>query len=444
MDIRRDLHEAPDEEDFPVPILLARVMSRLDEPTHPTTRRWQALVGAILAVALVASFLVIRANREALTPSPANSVASPSPASAADLQRGRWSTLPPAPIEPRDGASIVWTGRDLLVWGGYRYPSGAAVGDGAAYDPETRRWRKLPSSPLSSRSGQVTVWTGSEMVVWGGTDAKPLDDGAAYNPITNTWRALSQGPLSARGAAIGIWTGKELVVLGGLYGSGQHYVDGAAIDPHSGSWRAIAAPIPPSGHPLAWKAAAYVDGQVLAWSEWSTSRRIGPGAYSLSGGVDLFSYAVDTDMWRLVPTSPAALPDVEQVLVANQLVIVRGEPIHCGFSCPILVDATAIYDPVSMAWSRLPADPLGVEHPSSAWTGAALFSYANATVDNYHPFNVSAYDVGANRWIGLPTVPFGCVSYPVTWVWTGRAVLLYCSRPLPAASAISGLALESP
>ncbi len=68
MDIRQELHEALDEEDFPTPTLLARAMSRLEEPPRTSTHRWQALVAASLAVALVATFLVIRANREALNP----------------------------------------------------------------------------------------------------------------------------------------------------------------------------------------------------------------------------------------------------------------------------------------------------------------------------------------------------------------------------------------
>jgi hypothetical protein len=195
-----------------------------------------------------------------------------------------------------------------------------------------------------------------------------------------------------------------------------------------------------------WKAAAYIDGQVLAWSEWSTSRQIGPGSFSLSGGADLFSYPVETGAWRFIPPSSAALPDVEEVLVANQLVIVRGVPINCGIcSRPPLAEATAVYDPVTMAWSRLPQDPLGVEHLSSAWTGAALFSYSTATGSGAtQPGSVSAFDPSKRQWVGLPTAPFGCASYPATWVWTGRAALLYCARPLPAASAISGLEFDIP
>ena len=46
-----------------------------------------------------------------------------------------WRRLAGAPLSPRVGHSAVWTGSELLVWGG-RVPGGAAKADGAAYDPD--------------------------------------------------------------------------------------------------------------------------------------------------------------------------------------------------------------------------------------------------------------------------------------------------------------------
>ena len=39
-------------------------------------------------------------------------------ASATQLVAGHWQTLPRAPIPARDQASVVWTGHELIVWGG--------------------------------------------------------------------------------------------------------------------------------------------------------------------------------------------------------------------------------------------------------------------------------------------------------------------------------------
>ncbi|MGI8775583.1 MAG: Kelch repeat-containing protein [Actinomycetota bacterium] len=60
--------------------------------------------------------------------------------------------------------------------------------DGLAYSPSTDTWRKLPRFPLHDREFPVVVWTGHELIVWGGSEVSggdpppPLYDGAAYTP----------------------------------------------------------------------------------------------------------------------------------------------------------------------------------------------------------------------------------------------------------------------
>ena len=64
--------------------------------------------------------------------------------------------------------------------------------DGLAYKPSTDTWRKLPEFPLREREFPVLVWTGEELIVWGGAKETlgnvhrdppaPLHDGAAYTP----------------------------------------------------------------------------------------------------------------------------------------------------------------------------------------------------------------------------------------------------------------------
>jgi hypothetical protein len=67
-DFRQDLHEALDEPGFESTGLLKQAMARLDEPRRPGSYAWQVVVAAILVVALVATFLVVRAHRVALSP----------------------------------------------------------------------------------------------------------------------------------------------------------------------------------------------------------------------------------------------------------------------------------------------------------------------------------------------------------------------------------------
>ena len=175
-----------------------------------------------------------------------SSAATPPPASAQQLLSGHWSVLPAAPIAARAGGSVVWTGSELLVWGGAEGDQDQErYRDGAAYSPSTGRWRLLPSAPLSARVDQATVWTGTEMIVWGGYDQESTEasqvtaNGAAYDPSTNRWLMLPASPLSARAGSVAMWTGAEMVILGGQSGqtansSSQSYGDGAAYDPAAG------------------------------------------------------------------------------------------------------------------------------------------------------------------------------------------------------------------
>lgn len=100
----------------------------------------------------------------------------------------RWRRLP-AIRQGRIGHVAVWTGRLLLMWGGQTLRAGAWVGPprGAAYDPVHNRWSALPMSPLRGRVSPAAVWTGRQMIVWGGQpigNATPhsFNDGAAYTP----------------------------------------------------------------------------------------------------------------------------------------------------------------------------------------------------------------------------------------------------------------------
>jgi N-acetylneuraminic acid mutarotase len=108
-------------------------------------------------------------------------------------------------------------------------------GDGGAYDPATDTWRPLPSADAPSpRYGQTAVWTGTEMVVWGGlaSGGTVLGDGAAYNPATNTWRVLPTACApSPRTGHSAVWTGGEMIVWGGRDDVGQAMNDSGRYVP---------------------------------------------------------------------------------------------------------------------------------------------------------------------------------------------------------------------
>jgi hypothetical protein len=61
-------------------------------------------------------------------------------------------------------------------------PAQSPSAGGEAYNPATRTWRQLPAMPFS-RADFAAVWTGSQVLVWGGyTTSENYTDGAAYTP----------------------------------------------------------------------------------------------------------------------------------------------------------------------------------------------------------------------------------------------------------------------
>lgn len=150
-----------------------------------------------------------------------------------DPARDRWRRIATSPLAARDRPQAVWTGQELLLWGGAsRADAGRA--DAAAYHPARDRWRTIPNGPLAPRSNHIMVWTGRELFVWGGEANDTggfLADGAAFDPATGTWTALPRAPVRGRDRHVAVWTGQELLVWGGCCAGTQLLADGAAFRP---------------------------------------------------------------------------------------------------------------------------------------------------------------------------------------------------------------------
>lgn len=75
----------------------------------------------------------------------------------------------------------------MIVWGGARSRPRAGIpfSDGSAYEPAPGEWRLINLVPAAGRFLHSAVWTGSEMLVFGGRSdpsSLPFDDGFAYDP----------------------------------------------------------------------------------------------------------------------------------------------------------------------------------------------------------------------------------------------------------------------
>jgi N-acetylneuraminic acid mutarotase len=416
-------------------------------------RRTLAAVGvlALLAGVVVAREAVL--HRQAVIP------AAPQPrygggVTAGALAHGRWSRLPAAPIGPRDTPAAAWTGRELLVWGGSSGPRGATLrADGAAYDPARRAWRPLAAAPLAARTQHSGVWTGRELLVWGGYDHLARNDlhvagtGAAYDPAHDRWRRLPPAPLAARAGQAAVWTGREMLLVGGYPAvrtdQVRGYTDGAAYDPAHDRWRRIA-PSPPLAGSLVAQHVVWAGDRLLVWSDWERVRRQGNQIETTSGG-DAWSYDPEADRWATLPRTAGqpALGGAALVWTEQEVLSIGGRPY--GGPAP-LQGPGGRYAPTGNRWRGMATGPLDTAAlPTALWTGSALLVWnGNSELSGpggrgYRPGDGAAWDASRDRWVRLPPSPWGGLANNAA-VWTGRAALFWGGETSPGGGPGIGLA----
>ena len=252
-----------------------------------------------------------------------------------------WTTLPPPP-EVRTSAVTAWTGRELLVWGGYVYSGFSdetVQADGFRFAPESNAWEPIADSPLEARSSPASAWTGKELLIWGGAQSADhssfFDDGAAYDPAANSWRELPEAPISAR-APLSVWTGQELIVWGADALGGELPIDGAAYNPAD-------------------------------------------------------------DSWRTLPDAPTGLGRATAVWTGREM-IVLGDAGEGNDGSSLAPAAGVAYDPAGDNWRRLPDSALSNNASTASWNGSEMIAW-----DYLH--NTAAYRPDTDKWRSLPTVP---------------------------------------
>jgi hypothetical protein len=203
-----------------------------------------------------------------------------------DPEARAWRPLPS--IDAPSSSNAVWTGREAIFF--ENEPEGPptleAALTGYAFDPAAGTWRTLPEAPVEARTGSVYVWTGREVIVWGGGQGGESVQGAAYDPATDSWRRIADAPHGLN-LATGVWTGREVIVFGALL-NGRNIADtrtsvGAAYDPESDSWRTL----PPSElYPQA-TAAVWVGDRLVAYDYDTQWQVYDPGSDSWTKPADM-------------------------------------------------------------------------------------------------------------------------------------------------------------
>jgi len=291
------------------------------------------------------------------------------------------------PLVPRFFASGVWTGQEVIVWGGADPPGDRLLSDGAAYDPAKEGWRVIADGPLTERDGHLAAWTGGEMLIWGGHRRNYIEppDGAAYDPATDRWREIADGPLEWVGNAGSVWTGTEWIIAATDRESRTRL---AAYDPAADSWRTLPSIDAPSGRPqtsLTWAGDELIlrdregslkrlpkdapewiavsipgDFRFTSAIEWTGEHIVGVAWQHVDHSLRQFLIGWDpaSDTWLSLPQPPRYL--------ADRLVWADGRAIFVG--------SDLAYDIASWAWWEMPT-PDQVEQYGDIvrWAGDRLF-----------------------------------------------------------------------
>ena len=150
--------------------------------------------------------------------------------------------------------TAVWTGSEMIVWGGSA--AGSGLGTGSRYDPAGDVWTATTSTGApSARTLHTAVWSGDEMIVWGGNNlGNGVSSGARYSPAGDTWNSTTNtGAPSARFQQTAVWTGNSMIVWGGFdsaaigtlgtYYPGAVQASGSVVQPLAPSPSVLGSPL---------------------------------------------------------------------------------------------------------------------------------------------------------------------------------------------------------
>jgi N-acetylneuraminic acid mutarotase len=313
----------------------------------------------------------------------------------------------------RLGHTAVWTGSEMIVWGGGT--NIAFFNTGARYNPATDAWTatNIANAP-AARSGHVAVWTGNEIIIWGGTDlSSPFNTGARYNPTTDSWMSTSTvNAPSGRYDHSAVWTGTGMIVWGGT-DTINSLNTGGSYNPSTDSWTATSTTNPPD--PRESHTAVWTGTEMIVWGGFRS---------------DLFQdlntggrYNPNTNSWT--PTSINNVPDAREdhtaVWSGSEMIIWGGSFFGTFF------DTGGRYNPDTNSWiatSTINAPDARRFHPA-VWAGSEMIVWGGQD-NNGHPLNTGGrYNPTIDGWTAMSLTNAPNARFLHTAVWTGSEMIVW-------------------
>jgi hypothetical protein len=192
-----------------------------------------------------------------------------------------------------------------------------------ADDVATGSWTTVAAAPLEPRTGAVTAWTGTEALFLGGDvdGAGPPEsaaDGAAYDPVTQTWRAVADAPHPIPGGTPSAVDGDTVVLV-----RGDRVL---TYDASEDAWSVS----PPAPHPVDPVRPAVLDDGTVVLADGRDELRYDRAARTwselLDGAVGLSSRSAETGLegWPVDPPPGAPARPGSAVWMGDDLLVLGG------------------------------------------------------------------------------------------------------------------------
>jgi N-acetylneuraminic acid mutarotase len=309
----------------------------------------------------------------------------------------------------RDGHTAVWTGSEMIVWGGFG--NHAYVSDGGRYNPAANTWTTLPTTgEPTPRWGHTAVWTGNEMVVWGGCSGFYFNDGGRYNPGADNWTALpTTGAPAPRAWHTAVWTGNEMIVWGGgdnIRDDG----DGGRYDPAVNCWTALPTTAAPPAREF--PTAVWAGSEMIVWGGICSS------GYLNDGG----RYSPAANTWTTLPTTsaPAARASHTAVWTGSEMIVWGGND-YSGY----LSDGGR-YNPTLNAWTAVTTNsaPALRDSHTAVWTGSEMIIWGGLNGSGFLS-DGGRYDPKLDGWMALPIIGAPAPRGAHSAVWSGSQMIVW-------------------
>jgi N-acetylneuraminic acid mutarotase len=319
----------------------------------------------------------------------------------------------------RSSHSAVWTGQQLLIWGGDLGGGNSYSAGGAAYNPTTDQWQPIATFQApTARASHTAVWTGTEMIIWGGSGtASYSTDHGRFNLTAGTWAGVTanNGP-AKRSGHVAVWNGKRMIVFGGLNSTGLLGLSdsGGAYDPVSDAWTAL----PSTGlpEPRRFATAVWTGTEMIVWGGLGDSVELATG-----GRLACDANGIPT-AWTTMSTvgAPSARFGHSAVWTGTKLIIWGGQ------SGGANLNDGAVYDPTMNTWTALPAigAPSSRSYHVAVWSGSEMLVSSGEDASGTLPTG-SAFDPLRNRWRTLDTSTGALSRSRSTGVWSGTQLVMF-------------------